>query len=203
MKGPEVLPVARKALAEVSKIGEVSCCAAWIAERTHGGTVRWLSLYLCLCLSHSLHLSLSVSLSFSPSPSPYFSLSLFIFLSLSLTLFTYGTFSVAISPNLCISFFFVSLFHPIFLSTYLFIFFILLSIPMSVGSNYAKLHFLYEWKLTSPKQRNFVRPAQEIEVHSSKRKKFCKAPSNSQGGQHQKRGISARLPSKMKSLVQS
>ena len=84
MKGPEVLPVARKALAEVSKIGEVSCCAAWIAERTHEGTVRWLSLYLCLCLSHSLHLSLSVSLSFSPSPSPYFSLSLFIFLSLSL-----------------------------------------------------------------------------------------------------------------------
>ena len=84
MKRPEVLPVARKALAEVSKIGEVSCCAAWIAERTHEGTVRWLSLYLCLCLSHSLHLSLSVSLSFSPSPSPYFSLSLYLSISLSL-----------------------------------------------------------------------------------------------------------------------
>jgi len=125
MKRPEVLPVARKALAEVSKIGEVSCCAAWIAERTHGGTVRWLSLYLCLCLSHSLHLSLSVSLSFSPSPSPYFSLSLSLYLSisLSLTLFTYGNFSVAISPNLCISFFlcvFISPYFSIYLSFYLF-----------------------------------------------------------------------------------
>ena len=90
---------------------------------------------------------------------------------------------MAISPNLCISFFFVSLFHPIFLSTYLF---------------YLTLH-----PHVCRKQLCETSLPLWMEVDKTKRKKFCKAPSNSQGGQHQKRGISARLPSKMKSLVQS
>ena len=160
------------------------------------------SLSLSLFVSFSPSISLCLSLFLSLSLSLFLSLSLSFYLSLSDSIYLWQFLCGNFSKSLYL-FFFVSLFHPIFLSTYLFISFILLSIPMSVGSNYAKLHFLYEWKLTSPKQRNFVRPAQEIEVHSSKRKKFCKAPSNSQGGQHQKRGISARLPSKMKSLVQS
>ena len=47
-----------KAVAEVSKIGEVSCCDAWMAERFHWWTGKWLeSCFLeCLqCLQWSPH----------------------------------------------------------------------------------------------------------------------------------------------------
>ena len=59
--------VPHKAVAEVSKIAEVSCCDAWMAERFHWWTEKWLecwpSIYPSIYLSvyPSFHLSVYLS----------------------------------------------------------------------------------------------------------------------------------------------
>ena len=111
-------------------IGEVSCCDAWIAERIHWWTERWLRLWVFFPLPLSIFLYLSVS-SLSPS--------LCLLLSVSFSLSSLCLPSVfSLSPSLCESLSLsVSVYLLICLSVYLFIclsvyLFICLSVCLSV-----------------------------------------------------------------------
>ena len=81
--------VPHKAAAEVWEIGnlygEVSCCDAWMAERTYWWIQRWLRLWVSLSLSVSLCISLSVCLPLFLYLCIYLSIYLSIHLSICLS----------------------------------------------------------------------------------------------------------------------
>ena len=184
--------VPHKAAAEVWEMGnlygEVSCCDAWMAERTYWWIQRWLRLWVSLSLCVSLYISLSVCLPLS--------LYLCIYLSIYLSI------HLSICLSVCLS---------VYLSDWTIYLSICLSVCLSARKDFCQT--CGRWQVQNKAiLRDFLgfeldnvtndAVLRDFKFWQHQKRNILRDPLNFWIWQRQKRSNSARLPSNMKWCVQ-